>query len=651
VCGARVVDLESIASALLRHGPGPVTLLQEPPVPRHADSTKSAIKQAVDIVALVGEDRSLVRAGSKYKALCPFHDDHNPSLEVNPDRQSYKCWSCGAGGDVFSWVQARQRVEFPEALRMLAERAGIALETSAAREPAADGPTRAELLDVHDWAQRRFVEALSASDEVRAYVAARGIVPQSVERFGLGFAPDRRDWLQAAAQRKGFGTELLEHAGLVSRNEAGELRERFRGRLILPIRSLDGKTIAFGGRILPAAEKARVEASQSVAKYLNSPETRLFQKRKTLYAADLAKAAAAREKWVAVVEGYTDVIAAHQAGLMNVVGTLGTALNDDHVTLMRRLADRAVLIFDGDEAGQSAAERAIKVFLAHEMDVRVMTLPAGTDPADFFGQRGLEAFRALLDRAIDPLNFAIDRAAARYDFTTVDGAWHAAQSVLALLAEVPPNQRGSDLRVAKALDTLGHRLGIAVPELSRRLAQLRSPRRSEPRPAHAVSESSPLRAADLDRIDRELVALALAEPAVVARLIAEVPASSLRDAPLRFILQMAYELYGDGQDPTSDNILTRIDDPQVKALAAQLIGPVDPQPMPAGVEPATAEMRLDGLLATLAERRRQERLRHIAAAIAATDPAAFPDEFRALELEQLRLLNQRPGTRKPNTAV
>ncbi|MBX6314079.1 MAG: DNA primase [Isosphaeraceae bacterium] len=631
-------------------------------MPRHSEATLIAIKNAIDIVVLVGEYLTLHRSGSKFKALCPFHDDHNPSLELNPERQSFKCWSCGAGGDVIDFVQRFERVEFPEALRMLAERAGVALDTPEARTTAA-GPTRAELLTALDWAARQFAEALAGSPEARAYIERRGITAESVARFGLGYAPEARDWLSARARRAGFGLTVLERAGLIVRNPATRLsRERFRGRLIFPIRDLRGRPIGFGGRILPEVEKKWAEAGKSVAKYLNSPETAVFQKRRHLYAADLARDSARRAGWVAVVEGYTDVIAAHQAGIANCVGTLGTALGDEHILALRRLADRVVLVFDGDEAGQKAADRALELFLGHEVDVGVLSLPVGLDPADFLAEHGGDAFRALVERAVDPLAFALDRAAARFDIASIEGARQAAAWVLAILARVPSAHRaGLDVKVAKALDALSRRLNLPVADLRRSLRELRRPaRRASERENRAASElagtryvsnnDTPIRVADLDPVDRELVAIALNAPELVSRLITRVTVASLRDAPLRAILRACYDLAAEGKAPSFDLVLSRLDDPAVRALAAGLLLPIDPAPLPSGVRPAAPEARLAQLLATIAERDRQGRLRDLKQVLAETDPAAHPDEHRALLREFLRLsfASNRSTTPRPD---
>jgi DNA primase len=624
-------------------------------VPRYSETILAAIKRAVDIVDLAGEYLTLHRAGSRFKALCPFHDDHNPSLELNRERQSFKCWSCGAGGDIFDFVKDIEKVEFPEALRMLAERAGVSLETAPSGNREAAGPGRGDLLAVHEWAARAFGKALAESADALVYVEARHIAPASVERFGLGFAPDTRDWLTGQARRQGISAALLEAAGLLvpSSEPGGSLRERFRGRLIFPIRDFRGRTVAFGGRILPSAEKRMAEAGRSVAKYLNSPETALFQKRRHLYGADLARAEARRLGWVAVVEGYTDVIAAHQAGLTNVVGTLGTALGDEHATGLRRLADRVVLVFDGDEAGQKAADRALEIFLGHELDVRVLTLPEGLDPADFLEKSGADEFRRRLDQAVDPMTFLVDRVKDRFDLDSAEGARQAADHVLGMLARLPVlHKRGIDVKVGHAVNTLATLLRLPPKDrtLVNRLQQLlksnggrRIPQMKAPTESVAPIPP-PIRPAELDTTDRWLIDILFTEPTLVGRLITQVPVGLLKDAPLRAILQACYDLHAEGQVPTFDRVLLRLEDPAVKALAAGLMRPVsDPNQSMLEVDrPGSLEERLVGVLARLMERQRSERLRDLWEALQEADPQSDPEQHRALRQEYYRLLHQRP---------
>lgn len=628
-------------------------------MPRYSENTLAAIKRAVNIVDVVGDYLTLHRAGSKFKALCPFHDDHNPSLEINADRQSFKCWSCGTGGDVLDFVMEIEKVEFPEALRMLADRTGIALEETPGDRPnATDGVSKTDVLAVLDWAAGEFRRALVESAEARDYLERREIAPASVEAFGLGYAPDSRDWLSARARRQGFGAALLEASGLAGRSTENPavLRERFRGRLIFPIRDLRGRTIAFGGRILPEFE-ARLKADgRQVAKYLNSPETLVFQKRRHLYAADLARGEARLQGWVAVVEGYTDVIAAHQAGLNNVVGTLGTALGDDHASALRRLADRVILIFDGDEAGQNAADRSLEIFLGHELDVRVLTLPEGLDPADYLARHGGDRFRQLLEQAVDPMAFLVARAQGRFDLESAEGARQAAEHILGILARMPRLTRsGIDVKVGQALNNLARLLRLPVGDrtLINRLQQLlkSGPDRRIPM-AKALASSPagtpPIQPADLDPTDRWLIEILLSEPALVGRLITQVTVATLRDAPLRAIIQACYDLHAEGQSPTFDRVLLRLEDPAVRGLAASLLQPLaDPNSSMLEVDqPGALESRLAGVLAKLADRRRQECLRDLWDALQETDPASQPDQHRALRQEYYRLLHQRPDPRK-----
>jgi DNA primase len=550
---------------------------------------------------------------------------------------------------------------------MLAERAGIVLEgptTATAARPS--GPTKSDLAAVLGWAEDFFASCLKSADEARAYLEKRGLSAASVERHRLGFAPEERGALAAAARRRGFGVDLLEQAGLVSRPEdaPGVVRERFRGRLIFPIHDERGRTVGFGGRILPEAERLASSMGNRVAKYLNSPETALFQKRRILYAADLARAAGREAGWVAVVEGYTDVIAAHQVGLCNVVGTLGTAFGEDHVRTLRALADRACLVFDGDEAGQAAAERALEVFLGHELDVRVLCLPAGLDPCDFLLGEGADAFRALADGAVDPLAFVLDRARARFDFESAEGARRASEWVLGIMSRVPSQTRaGLDLKLAKALDALAHGLRTPVEPLKKRLVELRraasrtgAARREAEAPAVGADRRAEAEAAApgiyraMDPVDRELLGIVVDRPDCVGRIIARVAPASIRDDAARAILTASYDLFGEGASPTFEAIAGRLDDPRALALASYInhVGAAAHEEQPLDADTASQgewERRLELVLGRLAERERLVRLADLRQALDEIDQQANPDEKRALELEYRRLLTQRAGTR------
>ncbi len=374
---------------------------------------KERVRQAVDIVELVGSYLQLRREGRNYKALCPWHDDTRPSLHVNPERQSFKCWVCDIGGDIFSFVMKMENVEFPEALAMLAERAGIALKPSRGGK-SADTDEKRALYQAMAWAEERFHKCLLSAPEAepaRRYLADRQISADSIERFRLGYAPDRWDWLIKQALSTEITTKVLETVGLIIRKDGGGGHyDRFRGRVLFPIRDVQGRPVALGGRILPqAAAEAAAAPAATGAKYINSPETPLFSKSSMLYGMDSARDAIARTKVSVIMEGYTDTIVARQFGFDNTVAVLGTALGEGHIRLLRRFADSITLVLDGDEAGQRRANEILGLFVAEQVDLRIVTLPDGLDPADFLLQRGAEAFRQFLDGAVDAVEHKLGR--------------------------------------------------------------------------------------------------------------------------------------------------------------------------------------------------------------------------------------------------
>lgn len=374
----------------------------------------SQVQQATDIVEVVGQYVALKKRGKEFVGVCPFHEDHRPSLNVSPTKQIYKCFACGAGGGVFQFLTQLQKLSFPEAVRQLAERAGI--PAPAVQEaPGADrSSSREALAELCTFAARFYRDALLSEQGASALAYARGraLSDDSIRRFGVGYAPDAWESLRAAATKGGFTDRQLLAAGLVSQRENGTCYDRLRNRLIFPIFDAVGKVIAFGGRALSDGEQA---------KYLNSPETVLFDKSANLYALHWARQEMARTGQGVVVEGYLDALMCHQAGVGNVVATLGTALTERHVRLLSRYAREVVLVFDADVAGQAAAERAIEVFLSQRLNVRVATVPqmageggAVKDPCDYVLAAGAEGMRRLVADAPDALEYAWARRAEAY---------------------------------------------------------------------------------------------------------------------------------------------------------------------------------------------------------------------------------------------
>jgi len=360
------------------------------------------VQQANDIVDVVGEHVSLKRKGREWLGLCPFHEDHRPSLYVNPDKQIYKCFACGAGGDVLKFVQMREGLTFPQAIERLAERAGIQLQP--VRRMAPQDAGQAEQIDpnllakANRWAMQFFQDSLSDPEKgrhARDYLAERKISPESIKAWRLGLAPNAVDALVRAAAAKRASLQVLQQAGLIT----GPNQDKFVNRLMFTITDATGRVIAFGGRTLDGTG----------AKYVNSPTTALFDKSNTLYGLEQARHQIVATGTAVVVEGYTDVIMAHQFGCTNVVATLGTSFTAGHGRTLRRYAKKVVLLFDSDTAGMAAANRALEVCLSQHLDIKLAFVPQGKDPCEFLLVAGKEGLDRVVEQAVDVLQFKWDK--------------------------------------------------------------------------------------------------------------------------------------------------------------------------------------------------------------------------------------------------
>ena len=523
------------------------------------DDVKERIREAVDIVDVVGSYVALRRHGKGMTGLCPWHDDSRPSLQVNPERQTFRCWVCDVGGDVFSFVMRMEKVEFREALEQLAERAGIPLARGSGL-PAAD--ERASLRQCLAWAADRFHDCLRHSTEAgqaRDYLKTRGLTSATIERFGMGYAPQAWDWLLRQAAAAGISSAALVRAGLaVERDDRSGHYDRFRGRVIFPIRDPLGRCVAFGGRVLPGERP-------DTAKYINSPETPLFSKSSTLYGLDTAKDAMSRSRRAVVVEGYTDCLAARQAGIDDVVAVLGTALGERHVRLLRRFADRIVLVLDGDDAGRRRANEVLDVLLAEPVDVRIARLPSGVDPCDLLVARGAAAFESLVAQASDPLDYRLDELLAALPADAGDDqALAASESVLRALAAagrrspLPPSQRR--LREDQVLGRLARRFGLSRDVLRARMLDLRGATTASAAPA----ASSPL--PHLSALDREVIEVLVGVPDSVGLIVREVSDTDLDSQAGRAVVHAARRLHESGREVGLPGLLLALDDPVLQSL-------------------------------------------------------------------------------------
>ncbi|HYV36660.1 MAG TPA: DNA primase, partial [Gemmataceae bacterium] len=391
------------------------------------------VKAANDIVDVIGSYVVLRPNGPKWKGLCPFHDDHNPSFTVDPAWQNYKCWACGKSGDVITFLQEHEKVSFPEALELLARRAGITLEKTADSQ---QNRSRAVMLDVMRWAAELFHRCLldaPVAEAARRYVGERKLTGDTVRRFQLGFAAADGDWLLRQAHEANHSVDVLEEVGLIAkRNDGNGYYDRFRDRVMFPIRDARGQVVGFGGRILPTSPSAA-----KAPKYYNSAETALFSKSENLYGIDQARQAGTSAGYLAVVEGYTDVLMAHQCGIHQVVATMGTALNEKHIKELRRYVPRVVLVFDADAGGTTGVDRALQVFVSHDLDLSVATLPEGLDPCDLLAQQGPEPFQSALTKAADVLEFKLTEVLQAAAAGGTDAKRLAVDEVLRVIALAP----------------------------------------------------------------------------------------------------------------------------------------------------------------------------------------------------------------------
>jgi len=478
------------------------------------------IRARVDIVELVGQFVNLKRAGENWKGLCPFHTERTPSFTVNPKRGIFHCFGCGAGGDAFRFLMRHDRLAFPEAVRALAERTGVALATSREAEPEAAGKLEA-LRRVMALAAEFYSRSLweAGGAKAREYLDTRGVDTEVARRFGLGYAPASWDALLSRMKVEGVGDDLLVQAGLVlPRQTGGGFYDRFRGRLLFPIRDTQGRVVAFGGRALAGEEP----------KYLNSPETPLYVKGQILYALDVARAAMRERSRAILVEGYLDCLMAHQHGFTETVAALGTAFTPAQLGLLRRHADEVIALFDADAAGQKAATRIEEMMTdgpdiqdlgwsvsrtggferAGVFSVRVAVLPAGHDPDSLLRAEGAEALRARLDAARSLLSFVLDKALAEDDLGTPRGRATAHARVALLLSKV------SNAEEATVLSReAGRRLGVDATQLWIEAQQLQGARargrRVEPEPAATPAKSTAAAWAAPSFAERDLLALLL----------------------------------------------------------------------------------------------------------------------------------------------
>lgn len=554
--------------------------LQQVGSPLTSDQVKQ-VKEALDIVEVIGNYLPLRPAGPTFKGLCPFHDDSRPSFDVDPRRQRYRCWACGKYGDVISFVQEREHVGFREALEMLARKAGIALENDSP-VAAARREERSHLFEVIRWAADAYQQCLldtdsELADAARRYLGERKLLGPTIRKFGVGFAPlALGDWLVKRAVVENIDFDALEKVGLIGRRTRGPgWYDRFRDRVMFPIRDPLGRTIGFGGRILPESPLA-----SRAPKYYNSPDTPLFSKSEHVFGLDMARTSAGKEGFLAVVEGYTDVLMAHQCGVANCVATMGTALTSRHVHHLRRFVPRVVLVYDADAGGHTGVDRALEIFVSQDVDLSIATLPDGLDPCDLLiREGGLLRFKEVLASATDALDFKLTHLLGGAGgmaplLATVEGRRRAIDTVLRIIALAPelPGQAGA-VKQELIVTRISQRLTLKEETIWARLNELRQQQQArEPRrpsgPEEGETDGEQPRKAKAAPEEQQLLQLLLADPVLVPEAQRVVRLDDMGHPGLRNVLRGLYEIHDQGRTPTLDDVRARLESP---ALSEWLI--------------------------------------------------------------------------------
>ncbi len=444
-----------------------------------AGSFADRVKQQADIVRVVGEYVRLKKSGQNFTGLCPFHSEKSPSFAVHPTKQIYHCFGCGVGGDVFKFVMEMEKCPFPEAIRIVAEKCGIAVPQPRERSPEErkENQQRTTLVEMHRQAQGFFVKQLEGTAEgraARAYLEDRGLDKATIEGFGIGYAPSGGDSLLRLLKQK-YPEKLLVESGLISRDQSGRLFDRFRRRITFPIANESGKIVAFGCRAL----------GEDQPKYLNSPETPVYSKSNVLYHLDRAKEALRRSDFAVLVEGYMDAIAVARAGISNVVASCGTSLAEPQIKLLGRFTHRVIVNYDPDAAGQAATERSISLLLEQDFEVRVLALPGKADPDKFIRSNGAEAYIKLLKEAPPYVDYLIGRA-RQMDLSTGEGKRNAVNFLLPYVQKIPNRLLRSEWATR-----IAQQLRLDEPVLRAELSKAAAERRSQVKvQAELVSRSA-----------------------------------------------------------------------------------------------------------------------------------------------------------------
>ena len=585
-----------------------------------AGSFADRVKTQADIVRVISDYVRLKKSGQNFMGLCPFHSEKTPSFAVHPVKQIYHCFGCGVGGDVFSFVMALEKCEFPEAVRVVAEKCGIPIPKPRARSPEERQATqqRTAVIEIHKEAAAFFARQLQATPEgkaARGYLEDRGLDAATIEQFALGYAPSSGDALLRHLKQK-YAEKLLEASGLCVRDPGGRLYDRFRRRIIFPIGNERGQVIAFGGRAL----------GDDLPKYLNSPETLIYSKSNVLYNLHRAKEPIRKQDFAVLVEGYMDTIAVARAGVGNVVASCGTSLAEQQTKLLARFTRRVVVNYDPDTAGQAATERSLSLLLEQGFDVRVLALPAvagkGADPDLYIRQQGAGAYQKILSEAPAYVDYLIARA-RQMDLTSGEGKLRAVNFLMPYVQRIPNRLLRSEWATR-----IAQQLRIEEPVLRESLRRAATERRSEvkPKPELLAAVGKPA--------ERRLIQLLIDAEPFRARVAEEILAGNLhRGLETEKIFDALLPVCREGAQPDANALAKSLEEKDSRLLFTIAFEP--------GGEPTWEEA--ESCLAVLRRRHLEAELVTVQKRLEANPPAAEMRELLGRKQELHRQLSALAG--------
>jgi len=519
------------------------------------DEVIDEVLARTDIVELISPRVPLRRSGANFKALCPFHREKTPSFMVSPSKQIWHCFGCGMGGGVVNFLMKYENLEFPEAVRMLAQKVGVRIPETREISPGAKSK-RKSLYEINELAAKYFQKNLEDPKEgrpAREYLKQRAIEDETCHRFRLGYAPHRWDGFFNYAKREGISCDFLVQAGLILPGKEGNYYDRFRNKLIFPICDFQGRVIGFGSRVL----------DQTLPKYINSPETDIFRKGRNLYGLNLAREYARDHTYVIVVEGYMDCITLYQNGFKSVVASLGTALTADHVRLLKRFTNTVCMVYDSDQAGEAASLRGLDLVVAEDLRCKIVTLPRGFDPDDYLRRKGRESFQDQLDRALDLFDYKLNLLTSKYDSSKVE-------DIAKITAEMLPTIARMTNAVLRSgyIKELSKRLAVDVEALIIELRRLKDRGATYYQPEIKESPSP------MSSVEKTLIRLMLEDKDVGLKVKDSLEVEDFRDSRAKRIVQALFKSISEQKSIDPAHLMSHMDGDEIsQMISGLLVGP------------------------------------------------------------------------------